>query len=390
MSLILNRCIYIAIISLIVIGLCFSVSTSFWADESGQSYSMLWKQIIFLILGMVAGVVIYHIPDRFFNQFAIPIFVLGIIGVALCYIPGIGKSANGAQRWILLPGNLTIQTSEFAKITTIFALASWFKYHTSKVKHPLQGFLYPSLIIGLPFVVIFLQTDMGTAIALGFIGLCMMFVGGTSLKWLIPTMIVGVISVVLIVNTNENRMGRIQDWRALDSTDSSVRTELLRGEGRQQVLARDGMLSGGLWGVGYAKGADNKQEDLTFAHTDFVFAIICEEIGFLGALCLICLYGMLAVCGLLIVAYAPQVYDRLIATGALSMILIPSIINMMVVTGILPNTGLPLPFISYGGSSLISSLIAVALLLKAGKRTLSFGSSSTYQRRINLPLSAQH
>jgi|GEM_PF-1295244 len=379
-----NRVIGIAMIILVLVGLCFSVSTSYWADESGNTYRMLWKQLLFVGVGTFAAIVCRYTSEKLLSQYYILLYIIGVVGVLLCYTP-LGVTANGAQRWIGV-GGFTLQTSEFAKITTIIALASWYKFNASKVTSFVRGFVVPSTIIGIPFVTIFAQTDMGTALALGFTGLIIMILAGASFKWILPTLLSGALLVSLIVSLNGNRMSRITHWQMLDKQEHRI--ELLQGSGRQQQLARDGMREGALLGVGFAKGAENKREDLPYAHTDFVFAIICEELGFLGAFFVILLFGTIAVCGLIITGMAETLYDRVLAGGAVSMLIVPALINMMVVSGILPNSGLPLPFISYGGSSLISSIIAIGLLTRAGRTVEATQTIISKQRRINIPLSA--
>lgn len=386
MSTYCNRLLNITVILLVVVGLCFSASTSFWAKESGNTYGMFWRQIFFLVVGVGAAAFLRYTSETLLSRFYWWLYALGIIGVLLCYIPGIGKTVHGASRWVSLGGSFTIQTSEFAKITTLIALGSWFKFNASHIHSFWKGFIIPGIIIAIPFITIFLQTDMGTALGLGCTGLIVMVLIGSPLRYIAPTLLGGVALVAIIISFNANRMDRIEQWQKLDKVE--YRYELLKGTGRQQLLARDGMQAGNLTGVGYAQGTKNKQADLPFAHTDFIFAIICEELGFIGSASIVLLYGILAVCGLIITSLSSSVYNRVLSCGAIAMLIVPSCLNMMVVTGVLPNSGLPLPFISYGGSSLISSLMAIGLLSRAASQIKVQIPLDNLQRRINLPLSA--
>ncbi len=328
------------------------------AERFTGPHGLLVKQIIWLGLSFLIGLYVAFMNLDWLRKHTWWIFGVCVIALILTLIPGIGIKVNGAQRWIGL-GPLRIQPSEFAKIGLVFGLAAYFSSRQREIKTALHGFFVPSLMIGVVCGLILLQPDFGTCFLCGAVAATMMFMAGTSLRWLFPIVGLAIIAFSILIYFDPHRIRRVTSFLDVEAHANDSGYQLWQG-----MLAFG---VGGLNGVGLGMGRQ-QMHFLPEAHTDFIFPVIGEELG------LICTLGIVA-CFLLMFVWvfwrmrqAPRLYEYLLVTGALLFVCLQAIINMGVVTGSMPTKGMSLPFISYGGSNLMVTFVFVGLMINVFRR----------------------
>lgn len=359
-------------LSIIVIWLCFIIllcmgivmvaSTGLCAAvPHGESPStFVYKQCGFGFMGLVFALIISLVDYHRIRKFVWPFWGLAVLLLILCYVPGIGLTINGEQRWIRVPG-FTFQPSEIAKIAMMVAMAHWYTTHREVAGTFIKGFAQPgALIFGFPLALILFEKDMGTAAALAMSGFCIMYVAGTRGWLMLLALLLGALVLYDMATGNANRMERIYAW--LDPQSFS------QGAGRQQWIAILAFARGGITGVGLGDGIE-KFGNLPFAHTDFIFAEVGEEWGLLGTLGVLMLFTIMTISGIVLAVRTQDTFGRLLATGLVCTIFWPALLNMAVVTSLLPNTGLPLPLISYGGTNLVFTIASIGILTSIQRHT---------------------
>ncbi len=344
--------------ALVVLGLVMLASTSVWVSDGGE-YEYLKKQFSFAILGVVSASCLAYIDYRILKKYSKWILFGSVVLLICCYIPGIKHTVHGETRWIKFPVIGQFQPSEMAKIGTIVALSSWLAHFQSETRSFKRGFLIPSIILATPVLLIFFETDMGTAAGLGAAGLCVLYVAGTKLRYLAPSVLASLGAFVYLVVSNENRYNRIMAFMDLE--------EHKLGFGLQQFRGLLAFMHGGVDGLGLGNSAE-KHGYLPFAHTDFIFPIVGEELGLWYTLGTVFCFVLIAVYGIGVAINAKDMFGRLLAIGVTSSIVIPAMMNIGVVTALLPNTGLPLPFVSYGGTSLVFTLAGIGVLVSIHRK----------------------
>lgn len=347
---------------LVVIGLTILTSTSAWVHGVEDPYFFIHKQIIMAVAGLVIAIVAARIPPDMLRKHA-PL-MLGIVCVllALCFIPGIGVEKYGSKRWIHIPLLGIFQPSELAKIVAVIALAAWIARWQTEVHRFWRGFVIPGAIVGVPLVLIAAETDVGTALTLSMTAGTLLFCVGTRLIYLIPTATTLIAGAAYYIYNNPNRWERVLAWIYLD--DPAYQAD----KGMQQWRALLALGNGGPWGVGLGNGVE-KFGTLTFAHIDFIFPVVGEELGLPCTLGVVLCFVLIAVAGICISVQATNVFNRCFALGLTCVVVIPAIQNIAVTTASIPNDGLPLPFVSFGGTSLVCSLAAIGLLMGIHRRT---------------------
>lgn len=343
--------IWILVLSLLGLGLVMVASTSPWAIGVDE-YELFTKQIIFAGGGLVFAIVAAILDYRKFQKYVKYIFILALIFLALCYVPGIRRGLNGEYRWIGI-GPISFQPSEFAKLAIVLALAAWYAKYNEHSREFIKGFIIPGIILGFPLILIFFEKDMGTAAALAIAGCCIMFVGGTRIRYMIPPILLAMAGMFYMVALSGNRMARIEAWRDLEA--HKLKAAL------QQYQSLRALTNGGLDGVGVGNSVV-KHGYLPYAHTDFIYAPIGEELGLLGTLGVLSAFGFITLLGIILALKIKDTFGRLICIGIIFTLFCPALLNIAVVTAVLPNTGLPLPFISYGGSNLFFALIGIGII----------------------------
>ena len=348
----------LSIISLLVLGIVMLLSTSVYISERSDIYHDVSRQFIWMVMGFVLCAFTACIDYHFWYKTRWLWFVLSIVALILCFVPPIAQPANGSSRWIGLEafgvGFARIQPSELAKIALMFVLAGWCsKYHqkSSEIK---IGFIYPILIALIPVSLIAVETDMGTAALLICASLIVMFVSGSNIKMFFMTACSSVGVLALAVWYNPNRLERFIAFLDLEAHKT--------GFGLQQWRAQLAMGEGGISGLGLGEGRE-KLMYMPFAHTDFIFPMIGEELGGRVTLSVVLIFVLILVFGVSISNSAPDRFGKLLGFGLITLISLQALLNIGVTTGCLPNKGLPLPFVSYGGSNLLFCLAAVGIVL---------------------------
>ena len=345
---------FLAVLGLLVIGIVMLFSTSAFArDSHGDIYFFIRRQAIWFGIGLVvctfAALVDYHFWQRTWWLW----FALALVALALCYFPHIGMRINGSRRWVGL-GPVTFQPSELAKLAAIFFLAAWFTRHEKAGGNLLSGLVFPLAIVGLLAGLILAEVDLGTTALLGTTAFVVMFVAGAN-PLLLGIMSLAALGAILIVATQiSERMGRLSAFLHPQNFKEDA--------GLQQMQALIAWGSGGMEGLGLGNGRQ-KMLYLPYAHTDFIFPIIGEELGLRVSLLVVFLFIVIIVCGIMIALHAKDRFGLLLGCGVVSLLALQAAMNIGVTTSLLPNKGLPLPFISYGGSNLVACMFGVGLLL---------------------------
>lgn len=349
----------VSVVSLIVLGMVMLASTSAYAtDGMGENYKGLRQQGLWLVLGIVVCVITamtdYHQLKRFFWPFFI--FTCGLL--ILCYIPGIGQRINGEARWIsakMLGFNwLRFQPSELAKILVITGMAYMFTKFEGEERKFGKGFLFPGILAAIPVLLVLFEKDLGSAATMFAVVFCLMYIAGTHWFYLGSVFATGVAALATMVLMIPNRAVRFIALMDLEAYKMD--------EGLQQWRALLALGSGGLTGLGLGGGRE-KMFYMPYAHTDFIFPMIGEELGAVFTLGVVFAFVLFTICGFAISLNAPDRFGTLLGCGVTTLIAIEASLNIGVTTATLPNTGLPLPFVSYGGSSMICSLICIGILI---------------------------
>ena len=351
-----------AVAALVALGLIMLASTSAWVKGVEAPYHFLSRQTAMVVVGLVAALIAARFPLEKVRKLAPWMFVVICILLVLCYVPGVGVSIFGSKRWIQVPGIGQFQPSELSKIVIVVCLSAWFARWQTEVGTFWRGFVLPGMIAGIPIVLIAGETDVGSALSISAAVGAILFCVGTRLYYIVPTALFAMSGAYYYVRHDPNRWGRIEAWLDLENVVNQ------QGRGMQQWRALLALGNGGPWGVGLGNGVE-KFGTLTFAHIDFIFPVVGEELGLPFTLGLIFCYVLIAVCGCGIALQANNLFNRCVALGLTCVIVVPAIQNIAVTTALLPNDGLPLPFVSFGGTSLIFSLAAVGMLVGIHRRS---------------------
>ena len=351
---------FLAVLGLLVIGIVMLFSTSAYArDSHGDVYFFIKRQAVWIGIGL-AGCIFAALMNYHFWQKTWWIwFGLALGALALCYIPHIGMRINGSRRWVGY-GPITFQPSELAKIATIFFLAAWFARREKPNGSLLWEFIFPLAIVSLPAALVLGEVDLGTTALIGATTFVVMFVAGTNPLWLGGLAFAGLGGLLVIATQISERMGRLSAFLHPQNYKDDA--------GLQQMQALIAWGSGGMDGLGLGNGRQ-KMLYLPYAHTDFIFPIIGEELGLRFSLLVVFFFIVIIVCGIMIALHARDRFGLLLGCGIVSLLALQAAVNIGVTTSLLPNKGLPLPFISYGGSNLAACLFGIGLLLNISSQT---------------------
>lgn len=343
----------VVILSLFGLFMIYNASSYVAFRDFGDKYTYIKDQSFWVILGFGALTLASFFDYHKYYNLALPILITSIILLFLVFIPGLGIEALGAKRWINF-GFFVIQPSEFVKLSLIIYLAAWF---STKEKGRFLAFL---LLIGLVLGLVMLQPDMGTAIIILGLSVIIYFLsGGNVLHLLALAPVVGIAGVLLIL-LEPYRLARLMTFLNPGQNTQGSSYHL------NQILIALG--SGGLLGVGFGNSLQ-KYAYLPEATTDSIFAIIAEEVGFFGILVFLAVVLFIIYRGFYIAVHAKDMFGKLLAGGITSFIAIQTIVNLGAQTALLPLTGVPLPFISYGGSALIINLVSIGILLNISRQS---------------------
>lgn len=363
---------FVLTIILVLFGVLMVYSASFYSAERNYNnpYFFLTKQVFGFVLGLVCMVLLSKFNYNRLQKFSLVLFIVSIVLLLLVFIPGIGVENYGARRWIRLPG-FTIQPSEIAKFAFVLFAAT----HLSKKSDSVKTFrgILPVLIAGGSLcLLIITEPNMSITICVGVVVFIMLFIGGLSKKQFFCLFVPALCLVPLLIIIEPYRMARlmafINPWASP------------KGEGYQLIQSFFSISSGGLFGVGLFNSRQ-KYLFLPFAESDFIFSIIAEELGLVGAVIILFIYFIVVVCGIKIAINAKNKFGCYLATGITSIIAVQTLLNIAVVSGVVPPTGLPLPFISSGSTSIVVFMSAIGVLLNINKQN---SQSTVYKNEFKI------
>ncbi len=345
---------FLAVLALLVIGIVMLFSTSAYArDSHGDVYFFIKRQAIWIGIGLVACIFAALMNYQFWQKTWWLWFAAALAALALCYIPHIGMRINGSRRWVGY-GPITFQPSELAKIATIIFLAAWFARREKPDGNVFSEFIIPLAIISVPAALVLGEVDLGTTALIGTTAFVVMFIAGTNPLWLGGLALAGLGGLLIVATQISERMGRLSAFLHPQNYKDDA--------GLQQMQALIAWGSGGMDGLGLGNGRQ-KMLYLPYAHTDFIFPIIGEELGLRFSLLVVFLFVVIIVCGIMIALHARDRFGLLLGCGIVSLLALQAAVNIGVTTSLLPNKGLPLPFISYGGSNLAACMFAIGVLV---------------------------
>ncbi len=363
---------FVVVVILLSIGVVMIYSTSaiFAQEQYNDSYFFLKRQALWIALGLIGFSLTANVDYHRLRSYSLVLLFVSIALLFMVFLPGLGKSAGGASRWIRFCG-VSFQPSELAKFALVIYMADTLARSQRQIQHSWSSLIRPLVICGLVLALIIVQPDLGTMILMGLIIAVLLFAAGVRLRYLFAIVLAALPAVYFLVFSSAYRRRRIVAF--LDPWSDP------EGTGFQIIQSFIALGSGGITGMGLAQSRQ-KFYYLPAAHTDFIFSIIGEELGIIGAATIVTLYLALFIFGMRICFKAPDRYGHLLALGIVSIISLQAVINIAVVTGVLPTKGLPLPFISFGGSSMLLNLLAVGILMNIG-RHMNPGAATYYMDR---------
>ncbi len=332
----------------------YSTSAILAGDRFGDPYYFLKRQALYGGAGCLMMILMMFIPHGLLKRLAYPIFLLSVVLLIAVLIPGLGHKAGGAMRWLKI-GGLTFQPSELAKLGLVIFLAYFLTKKEEKIRSFSFGFLPTVLLSGVVIGLLLMEPDFGAALFLGLLVFLLLFISGARVIYLLGVFLLLAPALYLLLMSAEYRYKRllsfIRPWE--DPTGTSF----------QIIQSFLSFGSGGLFGLGLGEGRQ-KLFFLPAPHTDFIFSIIGEELGLVGALGVVLLFFIFTFRGIQVGMSIPDKFGSYLALGITLMVSLQALINMGVVLGLLPTKGLTLPFVSYGGTSLIANFIGLGILLR--------------------------
>lgn len=358
---------FAAVLALMTIGLVMLFSASYpyaYQKYNGDSYYFFKRQLVFAVLGVIVMIVVSKINYKWVRIIEKPLFVVTIflLVLVLFYHVNLDDRSEDFKRWIPL-GPITLQPSDIAKFSLVLTLSAYIGKYRKYMQRLTYGVLFPGLIIGLFCVLIYLENHLSCTVLMFMIGITLMFCGGTRWQWFVGGLcIVGAVAFVIIKNPDvlpSYQADRIRAW-----TDKTFQPLGLRWQTNNSLYA---IGSGGFFGVGLG---NSKQKYLYVSEpqNDFIFSIVCEELGFLGAMVILALFALLFWRGIKIAQRCDDKYAALVVIGIVSQVAIQTLFNVLVVTDTFPNTGIALPFFSYGGTALLMLCFEMGVVLSVSRK----------------------
>ncbi len=351
------------VLALTLIGLVFVFSSSFAVGQElfGDPHHFAIRQLQGAGLGAIAFVALARLDYRRLRAFSPLFMIVAVVGLMAVLVPGIGVEQNGARRWIQIAGTPAVQPSEFAKLAVVIYVAAWLASRGDAIRHVTLGLVPFSLIVGFLGFLLMAEPDLGTGIAITMIAGTMFFVAGAAIRHILTLGVLGGGVLFGIVAIAGYGLNRFTQFVSAESDPEAGGFQVL------QLLIALG--SGGITGVGLGESRQ-KFFYVPSAHTDGVFAIIGEEIGFIGTILVLLLFAFLAYRGIRIAQRAPDNFGTLVAMGIVAWITLQAFFNIGGITRTIPLTGIPLPFISFGSSALVATLAGAGLLVSVSRFTV--------------------
>ena len=345
--------------------LVYSASRQRLLDAEMATDYFLQRHLLNILLGIILGVIVSRFSYRTVRAYAIVFYVVALFGSIVVLIPGIGKQQSGAQAWLALPGGLSFQPSEFTKLALIVLLAMVLTEKRDAEERPNDSDVLIGLALaGIPAIFILIQNDLGTALIIAITLFTVLIVSGVRARW-----IAGVVVSTALAGFLAFQVGALKQYQ-LDRLTSFTNPAFdPQGIGYNTLQARIAIGSGGWFGQGFLSGTQTQGKYIPAQRTDFIFTVVGEEFGFIGILVMLSLYFIILYRISRIAWRAPDLFGRLSATGVTAWFAVQTFENIGMNLGIMPVTGVPLPFVSYGGSAMFVSWIAIGLVLAIGRET---------------------
>ncbi len=354
-----DKWLILAVLGLLIIGLMMVASSSVMISTKyyHQPFHFLIRQAGYLFFGFFLSLILLRIDSSLWEKISVPLLLICFVLLLVVLVPGLGRMVNGSRRWLAV-GPISIQVSELVKLTMIFYVAGYLVRQQDNMSKSLLGFIKPMLVLSIVALLLLLEPDFGATVVITGTVMAMLFLTGVKLRYYIGLMMVVVVGLAGLAVSSPYRMARLtaflNPWA--DQFKSGYQlTQSLIAFGR-----------GGLSGVGLG-GSVQKLFYLPESHTDFLFAVLAEELGLLGIILVLALYSILVWRGL-VIGYQAYLQERLFAAytayGLTFWLGMQAAINMGVNSGLLPTKGLTLPFLSYGGASIVVNCMIIAILLR--------------------------
>ncbi len=355
-----NRSLLLSVLALVVIGLVTIASAGVFYGETrfGDDYFFLKRQLLGVSIGLVALFVFQYVDYHLWRKLAFPLFVATILALIAVLIPGIGDRVYGASRWLSI-GPFSFQPSEMAKFAFVLYLAAWFSRKNRKmIGDFIEDFVPFLVVLSILGFLIMKQPDTGTFGLIFLIAVSVYFIAGAKISHLFGLFLAGMAMLAILIRVAPYRLQRFLVFMNPDFDP--------KGAGYQVSQALIAIGSGGLFGLGLGY-SQQKFNYLPEPVTDSIFAIFSEEWGFFVSVCLIGLFVFIAWQGMRIARHAPDDFGRYAAAGIISWVTFQAFINIAAATALIPLTGIPLPFVSYGGTSVVFLMAAMGILIRIGK-----------------------
>jgi rod shape determining protein RodA len=348
--------------ALVAIGLLNLYSAVYFWGEDGSA-ALFWSQLIWTVIGSVLMLMVVFFDYRYFYRFAYVFFVVIVLLLALSIL--LGDQVRGTHGWLKL-GPFSMQPAEFAKLAYILVAARFFANNPNPDGYSLSALWRPALLMAIPFSLIILQGDMGSSLFLLCIFISMSLFAGVKKKTIVICAILATVTAVGVYNFG------LKDYQR-DRILNFVHPEQdIRGSGYHLMQSKIAVGSGAIFGKGYLRGNINKLRYLPERHTDFIFPVFAEEWGFAGSLVLLSLYAALLLMGVDVGAHSRDRFGAFVCIGVVSLLFWQMTINLGGVLGLMPMTGVTLPLMSYGGSSMIAIMVSIGLLISVHRRRFMF------------------
>jgi len=372
----IDKVIFYSVTLLLLLGILFVYSSSYYISlkYTNNPYYFLIRQSIWAVLSFIVFIFFSNYDYLKLKKHIKPFILITIVLLLSVFIPGVGRVSGGARRWINL-GLFSLNPSEIAKLTVIIYLSYILTKKQSKLVNFTFGLLPPLLLVTAVFFVILMQSNFSTATLLLLVSFVLFFTGGASIKHIFSIFITSLpILITFIIQVSYRKiriLSFLNPW------------EDINGNGYHIIQSLRSFAEGGFWGVGLGNSVQ-KMGKLPTPHTDFIFSVIAEEIGFIGAFLIALIYMVIFLRGILIANRCENKFGQLLAFGITSMIALHAFLNMSIAAGIIPPTGIPLPFISYGGSSMIIMAASCGILMNISSYSYSSSTAPAYTEIENI------
>lgn len=350
-----------AVAGLLGLGIVMVLNVSYFQAgmRYGDPYLFFRKHLVSVGFGLCVMLLVSRIRLELLERWAVVMLPLCMLALLLVLTPGIGVERGGARRWIAL-GGFSVQPSEFVKLGVVLFLARWISQRRDRMESFTNGIIPALVCVGICSALIMAQPDFGSTVIIGALALLMLYVGGARPLHIGGLVMLGLVGIVAAIQVAPYRMRRLLAF--LDPFEHA------QDGAWQLVQSLIAVGSGGVTGVGLGQ-SKQKMAFLPEAHTDFIFALVGEELGLIGALIVLALFVVVAVRGFRVAARHPDSFASLLAFGLTAVLILSAVVNIGVVVGLLPTKGLPLPFLSYGGSALLVTMIEVGVLASLSRMT---------------------